>query len=140
MVLYAKDIMQKYALTVSEDLTAYEGAKIMQENNVGFLIVQENEMPIGIVTEWDYIHSIIVNRMNPDEVKLKELMRTDIVTVTPDTPTDKVAYMMNQKRVRRVPVIENGKLVGVITSRDILRIFKEYMDKLSQIIAGFRSY
>ena len=60
-------------------------------------------------------------------ITMKELMVTPIISVDPKTPTDKITVMMSKHGLRSIPVIENGKLVGVITSRDIIRIFKDYM-------------
>jgi CBS domain-containing protein len=63
-----------------------------------------------------------------------------LLSVTPKTPTDQVTVMMSKQGVRRVIVLENNKLIGVITSRDVLRIFKDYMDNLSDVIARFGNF
>lgn len=137
MVLYARDIMQRYANMLSGELSVFEASKIMTSDLVGFVIIQVNGDPAGIVTEWDIIHNVVSKDLDPKNVKLSDIMRQEMVSVSLDTPTDKVAAIMNENSIRRIPVIDKGKLVGVITSRDILRVFKDYMENLSQIVDRF---
>ncbi|MCL5782692.1 MAG: CBS domain-containing protein [Candidatus Thermoplasmatota archaeon] len=140
MVLYARDIMKEYTLMLSAETSAHEAAKIMSNDHVGFVIVQIDNKPHGVVTEWDFINKIIARDLDPRNVKLKDIMNTPLMSVDPKTPTDQVTVLMNKHGVRRLPVIENGKLIGVITSRDVLRIFKDYMDNLSDVIARFGNF
>ena len=141
MVLYAKDIMKEYTNMLGEDTNALEASKIMSNDHVGFVVVKDNEgKPHGMVTEWDYVNKIISKGIDPSKITMGELMASPIISVDPKTPTDKITVMMSKNGIRRIPVIENGKLVGVITSRDIIRIFKDYMDNLSDVIARFGTF
>jgi signal-transduction protein with cAMP-binding, CBS, and nucleotidyltransferase domain len=140
MVLYAKDIMKDYKLMLNGDVTALEAAKIMSQDHTGFVIVQKDGNPHGIVTEWDFINKIIAPGKDPAQVRLNDIMTTPLLSVTPKTPTDQLTVMMSKQGVRRVIVLENNKLIGVITSRDVLRIFKDYMDNLSDVIARFGNF
>ncbi len=141
MVLYAKDIMKNYTKTFPADTNALEGAKIMQQDHVGFLIVHDSGgKPVGIVTEWDYISKIVAAEKDPRKVTLGQIMKEGIISVEAETPTEKVTVIMGKNLIRRIPVFENGKLIGVITSRDIIRIFKDYMDSISDIIARFGNF
>ncbi|HLH86186.1 MAG TPA: CBS domain-containing protein [Thermoplasmataceae archaeon] len=140
MVLYAKDIMRDYTFMMREETNAFEAAKVMSRDHVGFVIVEREGKPYGIVTEWDFVNKIVANGADPKKVLLKDIMNTPLMAVSPKTPTDQVTVMMSKNGVRRVPVIENGKLIGVITSRDVLRIFKDYMDNLSDVIARFGNF
>ncbi len=140
MVLYARDIMKEYKFMMTEDTTASQAAKIMSNDHVGFAIVERDGKPIGMVTEWDFVNKIVSRDLNPREVLLKDIMNTPLMSVDPKTPTDQVTVLISKNGVRRLPVVENGKLIGVITSRDVLRIFKDYMDNLSDVIARFGSF
>lgn len=141
MVLYARDIMKNYTKTFPPDTPAVEGAKVMQQDHVGFLIVEDREgNPAGIVTEWDYISKIVADEKSPRTVTIGEIMNTNVISVEGDTPTEKVTVIMGKNLIRRIPVFEKGKLIGVITSRDIIRIFKDYMDNISEIIARFGNF
>ncbi len=137
MVLYAKDIMKPYTNLFNGNLTAREAAKIMSNDHIGFIIVEKDGKPYGIVTEWDYVNKIVSKDLDPKDVKLCDIMNAPLKSISPNTPTDQVTEIMNKEGIRRLPVVENGKLVGVITSRDILRIFRDYMDNLSDVIARF---
>ncbi|MCL4331789.1 MAG: CBS domain-containing protein [Candidatus Thermoplasmatota archaeon] len=140
MVLYARDIMKEYKFMMTEETTASQAAKIMSNDHVGFAIIERDGKPIGMVTEWDFVNKIVSKDLNPKEVLLKDIMNTPLMSVDPKTPTDQVTVLMSKNGVRRLPVVENGKLIGVITSRDVLRIFKDYMDNLSDVIARFGSF
>ena len=140
MVLYARDIMKEYKTMMNEDTTASEASKIMTHDKVGFAIVQKDGIPYGIVTEWDFISKVIAKGLDPRTTKLKEMMNVPLMSVDPKTPTDQVTVLMDKHGVRRLPVIENGKIIGVVTSRDVLRVFKDYMDNLSDVIARFGSF
>ncbi|MHB1707906.1 MAG: CBS domain-containing protein [Thermoplasmataceae archaeon] len=141
MVLYAKDIMKNYTKTFPADTNALDGAKIMQQDHVGFLIVHDSGgKPVGIVTEWDYISKVVAVEKDPGKVTLGQIMKEGIISVEAETPTEKVTVIMGKNLIRRIPVFESGKLIGVITSRDIIRIFKDYMDSISDIIARFGNF
>jgi len=137
MVLYAKDIMKPYTNMFDCNLNAREAAKIMSNDHTGFIIVEREGKPYGIVTEWDYVNKIVAKDLDPKDVKLCDIMNAPLISVSPSTPTDQVTELMNREGIRRLPVVENEKLIGVITSRDILRIFRDYMDNLSDVIARF---
>ncbi len=137
MVLYAQDIMQKAHGALSSSVNASNASKIMANDHVGFIVVEVNGVPAGIVTEWDFISKIVSKGISPDEITLGEMMEKNLISVAPETPTEKVVAMMNERGVRRIPVMKNGRLLGVVTSKDILRIFKEYMDNLTEVISRF---
>lgn len=137
MVLYAQDIMSKAHGALSSSVNASNAAKIMANDHVGFIVVNVNGVPAGIVTEWDFISKIVSKGISPDEITLGEIMEKDLVSVEPTTPTEKVVSIMNERGIRRIPVMKSGRLLGVVTSKDILRIFKEYMDNLTEVISRF---
>lgn len=137
MVLYAQDIMQKANSTLSSTIKASNAAKIMANDHQGFIVVELNGVPAGIVTEWDFISKIVSKGIDPDSITLGEIMEQELFWVEPNTPTEKVVAIMNERGIRRIPVMQNGRLLGVITSRDILRIFRDYMDNLTELIGRF---
>lgn len=137
MVLYAQDIMQKAHSTLSASVKASNAAKIMANDHQGFIVVDINGVPAGMVTEWDFISKIISKGINPDDVTLGDIMQSELFSVEPTTPTEKVVTLMNERGIRRIPVMKNGRLLGVITSKDILRIFRDYMDNLTEVISRF---
>lgn len=137
MVLTAADIMRKVRNQVSEDISVANGSKIMSSSGEGFLIVADGRIPRGIVTEWDIVTKVIANGMDPVDTKIGEIMTKEFVYVTPETPTEKITELMRDKNIRRLIVMKGTELLGVITSRDILRIFRDYMDNISEVVNKF---
>ncbi len=114
MVLFARDIVEPDFVSLPEDTDALEA---------------------GIVTEWDYLSKVVAENLVVSQVKLKELMSTSLVTVSADEGIDEVVKTMAEKGIRRVLVLDKGKVIGAITSRTVLRRLEEYIDKISTQIA-----
>src|SRR5579875_1082569 len=141
MVLYAKDIVDKDFITLGKEVTALQAAKVMKEKRHGFVVVAgSDQKPLGIVTEWDYIEKVIAEERDPSKTTLEEIMTHDIITVNGNDGIDKVAEVMTQKRIRRVLVLEDGKVIGVITSRTIIGSIKEYVAEFQLRLQGFRHH
>ena len=140
MVLLAKDIVEKGFLSLQRGLTALEAAKRMKSSNHGFaVIVDEGGNPQGIVTEWDYLSKLVAEGKDPSGVKLEEIMSVNLVTVDADDGIDVVSQIMSQRGIRRVLVIQKGKVLGVITARTVLSRLKEYVDRVSSQIARLQA-
>ena len=136
MVLVAKDIVEKDFFSVQRGTTALEAAKQMQSNRNGFVVVTTIDgKPEGIVTEWDYLSKIVAAEKDPARVKLEEIMSVNLVTVKADEGLDEVAQLMADKGIRRVLVIQDGKILGTITARTMLARLKDYIDRISSQIA-----
>ncbi len=140
MVIYAQDIMRRVNNTVQGNLTARQAAKLMANDQTGFLIVKLENGRSGIITEWDIMSKVVALDLDPDKVLLSDIMSVNVINVDPRTPTEKVAEIMNDRNIRRLPVVENGKIVGVVTSKDILRIFKDYMDNITEVVSKFGKF
>jgi len=115
-----KDVMTKTVVTVESNKTVTEAAALMAENDVGNLIVMEDKMPIGIVTERDFVRRVLAKEKNP-ETKISEVMSTPLRVIDPDAPLKEAARRMVRKRIRRLAVIKDNKLVGIITATDFAR-------------------
>jgi CBS domain-containing protein len=136
MVLFARDIVEEEFVSLPQDVTALEAAKVMKQTRHGFVVVTEGDRrPMGIVTEWDYISRIVAEERNPATVTLKEIMSVDLVTVPANWGIDQVAQLMTERQIRRVLVLGDGKVIGVITARTMLRTMKDYIDTVSTQIA-----
>jgi len=135
MVLFAKDVVEPVFLSLPRDITALDAAKIMREKNQGFIVVSAEGVPEGIVTEWDYISKVVSEGVDPAKVKLAQLMTAGLITVQGSDGLDVVAKVMTEKGVRRVIVVQDGKVLGVITSRTILARLEDYVNAVSNTIA-----
>ena len=141
MVLRAKDIMDSNLLAVDEGTDALTCARRMVAARKGYAVVTRGgpTTVAGIATEWDFLEKIVAARRNPAEVSMKEIASPDVRGCTPETPTDEVVATMASLGIRRLVVRSGDQVVGVITSRNILSIFREYVDRLSSEIAAYHS-
>jgi CBS domain-containing protein len=140
MVLTAKDILEKDFLSLPADTSAFEAARLMSSQHHGFVVViDERGRPIGVVTEWDYLSRVTSEGKDVRLLRLGELMSADLVWVRPDEDMDSVAQIMSEKGIRRLPVMQDGRVIGVITARTVLARLREYIDRISSQIARLQS-
>jgi len=115
-----KDIMTKKVVTIDANQTVFEAAELMSETGVGCLVVTEKAAPIGIVTERDFVRRIVAKRASLD-VKVCEIMSTNLVTVDPDASIRDAARLMSSHKIRRLPVLKQNHLVGILVATDLVR-------------------
>lgn len=139
MVLNAGDVLERDFLSLPGSTDALAAAKLMREGNHGFVIVTLDGKPSGIVTEWDYLSKVVAAERTPSETALSEIMSGQLLSVPANTGLDTVANLMAEKGVRRLLVVQDGRVVGVITARIILGRLKEYVDKISTTIARLQA-
>ena len=140
MVLVAKDVVEREFLSLSRETTALEGARQMKAKRHGYAIISSSTgSPEGIVTEWDYLSKIVAEGRDPSNAKLGDIMTSDLVSVDANIGLDQVAELMAHKGIRRVLVLKDHKVIGVITAAIMLSRLKEYVDKVSSTIARLQS-
>ena len=115
-----KDVMTEKVVTVEANKTVSEAAALMAENDVANLIVMDNNIPTGIVTERDFVRRVMAKN-KASKTKISEIMSTPLRVIDPDAPLKEAARRMVRKRIRRLPVIQDNKLVGIITTTDFAR-------------------
>ena len=113
--------MIKDVLTISENDTALKAAQLMTEKGVSSLIVLSDDQPIGIVTERDFIKKICLKELKLSNVRVGDMMSRIRTSASPDIPIDVAVQRMVNNRIRRLPIFENGKVVGIITVTDLAK-------------------
>jgi acetoin utilization protein AcuB len=125
-----RDMMTRNPMTVDSETLVMDAQKIMKENNVRRLPVVDKGKLLGIVTKHDILEaspspatSLSVHELNYllSKMKVKEIMKKNPVTLTPDTPFEEALKIGQDKKIGSFPVVENGKLVGIATESDIVR-------------------
>ncbi len=139
MVLLAKDIMDTAVLTVDEGADALACAQKMTSAHKGYAVLTRGDAIAGIVTEWDFLAKIVAPARDPARIPVREIATATVDSCTPDTPTDAVVQTMAERGIRRIVVRSGDHVLGVITSRDVLRMFRAYVDKVSSEIAGYQT-
>jgi len=107
--------------TISPEATVYEALKIMADKDIGALIVVKNGQVAGIISERDYARKVMLKGKSSLETPVKDIMSTEIYYVGPEATAEECMALMTEKRIRHLPVMENGKLTGVISIGDVVK-------------------
>ena len=111
----------KKVYTVSPDTTVYDALKLMAEKEIGALVVVENELMVGIFSERDYARKVILKGRNSLATLVREIMTDKVVYASPKKKIRKCISLMIKKHVRHLPIIDDEKLVGILSIEDVLR-------------------
>jgi CBS domain-containing protein len=114
-----RDIMQKNVITIQEDKTALDAAKLISEKDISFLVIIKDAKPVGVVTERDFVRKIDAEDKNASQIPLSKIMSYKFRWVEPSTNIEDAVQKMLNHNIRRLIVLENEKLVGVITQTDL---------------------
>ncbi len=114
-----RDIMQKNVVTIEHDKSALDAAKLISEKDISFLVIVKEGKPIGVVTERDFVRKIDSEDKQSSKVSLSEIMSFKFRWVEPNTDIEDAVQKMVNNNIRRLIVLENEKLVGVITQTDL---------------------
>jgi CBS domain-containing protein len=115
-----KEIMSFPAITEDEDASVAVIIKHMELSRIGGVVITKEGKSVGITVDYDLAAKVILKDRSPDEVKAKEIMSSPLITVGSDTSVEEACGLMAMKGIRRLPVIEDGELVGIISIRNIL--------------------
>jgi CBS domain-containing protein len=113
------DIMTDEVVLVSSTTTLGEAAQYMRDRDIGDVVVQDAPGVQGIVTDRDIVIRAAAEGLSPDEVTVGEICTTDLATLRPDDPIDRAIQLMRERAVRRLPVVEEGLIVGVVSLGDL---------------------
>ncbi len=125
--------------TIAPDKKVFEALQLMADKNIGSVIVMNGDRYLGILSERNYARQIVLLDKSSKEVLVKEIMRTDLPMLSENDSIEKCMETMSQLNVRYLPVVENEKLIGLISIKDILDEFllqqKEVIDNLTDYIS-----
>jgi CBS domain-containing protein len=116
-----RDIMTKQIVMIDHDKSALEAAKVMAEKGISSVFVVKNGDPVGIVSERDFIKKICTKELPIAQVKIGDIMSKILTTADPEMPIEVAVQRMVNHKIRRLPIMEGGKLVGIITVTDLAR-------------------
>src|SRR5438128_8347321 len=124
-------------LSVSPEIPVFHALEVMAEKNVGALLVVEGRELLGIFSERDYARKVILKGKSSKEIPVREIMSSHVLYVRPEQTIEDCMALMTDKRVRHLPVLEQGKLVGVISIGDVV---KALIDEQQFIIEQLQNY
>jgi CBS domain-containing protein len=138
-----REILQnkgKQFWSIGPDETVYDAISLLAEKNVGALPVLEGDKLVGIISERDYTRKIALAGRSSKETRVREIISSPVISVTPAASVDECMRIMTHHRIRHLPVLENGKMVGIISIGDlvnwIINIQSQTIDQLQNYITG----
>ena len=114
-----REIMRKDVVTIESDKSALEAACLISEKDISFLVIMDNDSPIGVLSESDFVRRLAANDKKSSDVMISEIMSRKFRWVEPETKIEDAIQKMLNNNIRRLIILENGKLVGVITQTDL---------------------
>ncbi|MFB0500995.1 MAG: CBS domain-containing protein [Candidatus Bathyarchaeia archaeon] len=132
-------IMIKNVITLQPDSSAYDAVKLMNENRIGCLLVVYSDKIVGILTERDMLERVLEKCKDPKETKVSEIMTKQVIVGKPEMQLVEATRLMFENKVKKLPIVEGNRLVGLVTLTDIARATSvdkktiELIEKLSNM-------
>ena len=140
LVKHLLDAKGRHVIAISLDSSVFEAIKIMADKSIGSLVVMEDEKLAGIVTERDYARKVIVKGRSSKSTRVAEIMTADVVTTSSAETVDRCMAMMTELRIRHLPVLEDNRVIGMISIGDLVQAIiadqKEEIEHLEHYISG----
>ena len=106
--------------TISPDATVFDAIELMADKNIGALIVMSGNRLVGVVSERDYTRKVILKGRSSDSTRVEEIMTANVVVVNPRTRARDCMALMTEKNIRHLPVVDEGRVIGMVSIRDIV--------------------
>jgi CBS domain-containing protein len=119
--LWITKFLDNSILSVDSTVSAYNVAKLMENSKTGAVIVLENQVPVGIVTNKDLALKIIAHSY-PFDTPVRRIMSTPIVSITPETRIRHASEIMTSKKIRKLPIIQDDKIIGIFVAREASKV------------------
>ncbi|WP_428326848.1 CBS domain-containing protein [Nitrosopumilus sp.] len=121
---HVRDIMQKSVITIEHDKTVYDAAIILKEKEISFLVIIKDEKPVGVVSERAIVQKVAAEDLKTSSVKIEEIMSKKFRWVSPDTPIEDAVQKMLNNNIRRLIILDDEKLAGVITQTNLAEFLR----------------
>ena len=116
------DCMTTKPISVSSDSSLEKCAKVMAQNHVGALVIKDDHKSIGLITEQDIVRKVIAKGENPLNKKVRDFMEKKLMTISPNDDIYEALIKMRDSNIRHLPVVDKGKMLGLLTIKDVLKI------------------
>jgi len=119
-----RDIMQKNVITIEHDKTAHDAACLISEKDISFLVIMKDDVPIGVLTESDFVKRLSARDKKASKVIISEIMSNKFRWVNPETEIEDAIQKMLNNNIRRLLILDDDKLVGVLTQTDLTEFLR----------------
>jgi len=134
MVLKIENVMVSDVITVEAGATVRQAVDLMNKHEIGCLIVVDGEeKPVGILTERDLLTRVLAKRKDPVRIKVSQVMSKPLITGTPHMDLETAVILMFKKKIKKLPVVEDGRLVGLVTLTDMVRVQPQIIKILKKL-------
>ncbi len=116
--LWIKKLMDNSVMSVNSTVPAFEAAKLMENSNSGAIVVLENQVPVGIVTNTDLTVKIIAHSY-PTDTPIRRIMSSPLISISPETDIHTAAELLSSRKIRKLPVIDDDEVIGILIASDI---------------------
>lgn len=132
--MIVQEAMTKDPITINADESVTVAAKLMRDKSVGSLIVVHEDQVLGIVTERDLVHRVLASMRNPNTVFMTDVMTSPVVTISQREDVASAAKLMKEKGIRRLVVMNQQELVGVLTTDDLTRNLMQVVEEFATML------
>jgi CBS domain-containing protein len=126
--------------SIHPDAPVLDALRVMAEHGIGAVLVMDGARLVGILSERDYARKVVLHGRSSADTPVRDIMSTDVVTATPHDTSDHCMQLMTDRRIRHLPVLENGSVVGVVSIGDLVKAViedqREELDQLQRYIAS----
>ena len=126
-----EDIMVKRVYTCNPEMIVQDAAKLMKKKNISGLVIIKEGLPVGVVTERDIVFKAVAGNICKFDMKVGDIMSSEIRMVEPETKIYLASGIIEKNKIKRLPVVKGGKLVGILTQTDLIRYFTKVRNKLA---------
>jgi len=129
MSLNVEDVMVEEVVTVEAEATVQEAVDLMNKHEIGCLIVVLREKPVGIITERDMLTRVLAKSLDPEKIKVSEIMSVPLIMGKPEMEVENAVRLMFKNKIKKLPVVQRGRLIGLVTLTDLTR-FQPHMIRI----------
>jgi len=134
-IILVRDVMSSPVRTTRVGDSVKDAVRKMNKFRIGCLVVMQGDRPVGILTERDIMRKVVEPCIDPSLINVSDVMSTPITTIDPAVSVEDAARLMSRKHIKKLPVVEDGRLIGIVTSTDLVRSGPELVSALTDLLS-----
>lgn len=134
--MLVKEAMNRDVKTIEPEATVKQAAKLMSRERIGSLVVVSSAGIEGIVTERDVLSDVIAEGGDVTKIKVSDIMTGDVITVNSNQSLEDAARLMTENKIKKLPVVDNGVLVGIVTASDLIAYEEKLIEQLASLMVS----